>query len=762
MADQQQLSRTRERKKALYEVRTRHLDRDGEPLYTNRLINEDSPYLLQHAHNPVDWYPWGDDAFARSAELNRPVFLSIGYSTCHWCHVMEEESFDDEEVAEVLNRHFISIKVDREQRPDLDEIYMTGVQLLSRQGGWPMSSFLTAEGKPFFGATYFPKDQFINLLQRTAKVWQEDRSVLMRDAERLIQAITDQLAPSAATDLSPELIDQVLEHLVQAVDRQYGGFGDAPKFPQEPNLLLLLEQIQRDTRPLAEQAAWSVLSKTLDAMLQGGLYDQLAGGFHRYSTDRRWLVPHFEKMLYNQGQLASVYLWAWELSGNREYRRIVEETLDYLLREMRSPDGGFYSATDADTEGEEGKFFVWDYAELAELLDSDALGLCEQVYGVSRTGNFEGANVLHLARPLSQTAQTLGMSRAELDQALGDLKKQLYQARSRRIAPLRDDKQITEWNGMVIAVLARAGEVLDMPAYKDAAIAAAQDLWRRHFDPQQKILWRITLGGEASIHGTLEDYAHFLNALIALYDATGERHWLSRTRPLFDTLQARFWDPEEGGFFITPVNTVGPQLVRSKSLLDGATVSGNSLILRVMIALYERTGEMALKSMVEQHIRAFSGRISQQPLAGPVFLQGLLEWKAPPPKPVQYLADGAIRVRSRKVSTGRLRKRLAFTLEMQPGWHVQSATPASPERIATQLTVQNANQWHQERVEYPPGETLAPGGSGNPESVYQGAVTLTLEATAASDAPLVVELQLQPCTEQECLLPETCTFLVYS
>lgn len=757
MSTAEELRKIRAQKSALYPLRTRLVDNRGEPRYVNHLIREDSPYLLQHAHNPVDWYPWGNEAFARAQAENRPVFLSIGYSTCHWCHVMEEESFDDEEVAEVLNRHFIAIKVDREQRPDLDETYMIGVQLLSGQGGWPMSCFLTSDGKPFFAATYFPKDQFISLLSRISKIWQEDRSALVRDAEKLNQAIRAQLAPTAATALPEDLLSRVKEDLVQSVDRQYGGFGDAPKFPHEPNLLLLLEQIQRDPAPLAEQPAWSVLSKTLDAMLQGGIYDQLGGGFHRYSTDRRWRVPHFEKMLYNQGQLADIYLWAWELSGDPEYRRVVQETLDYLLREMQAPGGGFYSATDADTEGREGTFFVWDYAELAGLLDAGSLVLCEQVYGVSRRGNFEGVNVLYLPQPLDEAAQRLGTSRAELDQALGDLKQRLYQARSQRTPPLRDDKLITEWNGMAIAVLARAGEVLNRPDYTSAARNAADYLWHHHHDTEKDLLWRISLSGTASIHATLEDYAQFLQALIALYDATGESHWLSRTKPLFAKLQARYWDPGDGGFFITPINTVGPQLVRSKNLLDGATVSGNSLILRVLVALYRRTGELHLKPMIERHIQAFSGRISQQPLAGPVFLQGLMAWDSPTPGPLQYLAHGAIRLRGRVEVASPLRRRLIIELEMQPGWYIQSPAHIGSGQVATRLRIHNPDDWHLQEVVYPPGLDAATG----LESVYTDTVTLSLEASATAPVPLVVELQLQPCTESECRPPEQCRWIIH-
>lgn len=757
MATPDALREARERKRDLYPVRTRYKDDRGEPIYTNHLVLEDSPYLLQHAHNPVDWYAWGSEAFVRAAQENKPVFLSIGYSTCHWCHVMEEESFDDEEVAEVLNRHFVSIKVDREQRPDLDDIYMTGVQLISGHGGWPMSSFLTQEGMPFFSATYFPKETFLGLLDRVQQVWHDDRERLIEDARKIDAGIRQQLSPSVATQLSKGLIDRVTEALVQHADDEHGGFGDAPKFPQEPNLLLLLEEIQRDPRPLTQQPAWRVVSQALDAMLQGGIYDQISGGFARYATDRAWRIPHFEKMLYNQGQLASVYLWAWQLSGHGEYRRIVEETLDYVLREMRSPHGGFYSATDADSEGIEGKFFVWEYAELATHLDENEVALCETVYGVTRAGNFEGANVLHLPQPLDEAADTLGMTRMALDEALGDITRRLYAIRERRIPPLRDDKRITEWNGMMIAALAQAALALERDDYRQAAIAAAEDLWQHHHDATEGRLWRTSLADVASVSAQLEDYAHFLNALIGLFDATQERQWLDRARTLLDELRKHHEDTGAGGFFVAPQDSVGPQLVRSKNLMDGATISGNSLMLPMLIALYQRTGELELRTLIERQIEAFSGRIVQMPLAGPVFLQGLRQWDAPTPGPLQYLAGGAIRARYRIVQTSETQLQIVFTLDMAPGWHIQGHDPESP--AATRLTIANRDDWQDVEIHYP--MPVSAGDDGEPAPIHSGRMDIDLAARERSAGPLIVELQLQPCTQTECLALERRTFVIH-
>jgi uncharacterized protein YyaL (SSP411 family) len=542
MASAAQLRQIRAQKKSDYAVRTRFVDAAGEPSYINHLVAEDSPYLLQHAHNPVNWYPWGRAAFDKAVAEDKPVFLSIGYSTCHWCHVMEEESFDDEEVADFLNRHFVSIKVDREQRPDLDEYYMTGVQLVTGQGGWPMSNLLTPEGKPFFGGTYFPKQRFLALLEQARATWQDQPGRLRDDADNLDQGIRRQLAPAAAAELPDGLAAKVVAALTQYADSTHGGFGSAPKFPQEPNLALLAEYVARTGQPLAEQPAWTTLSQALDAMLAGGIYDQIGGGFHRYATDAAWQVPHFEKMLYNQGQLADVYLDAWLLSGEPAFRRIVAETLDYLSRDMQAPDGGFYSATDADSEGAEGRYFIWRYAELAAVLDADQLAFCETVFGVTEAGNFEGANILHLLQPLAAAAETLGLTPEAFDQRLHEVRQRLYEVREQRVKPLRDDKHIAEWNGMVIGALARAALALDRPDYRAAAERAADYLWHVHHDADQGMLWRTSLHGAVSVAGQLEDYAHLMDGLVALYDATAESDWLTRARTLLVEVKTRHWD----------------------------------------------------------------------------------------------------------------------------------------------------------------------------------------------------------------------------
>lgn len=754
MAMPDDLRQARKRKCELYPVRTRHRDDQGEPRYTNRLILEDSPYLLQHAHNPVDWYAWGDEAFAKAVREDKPVFLSIGYSTCHWCHVMEEESFDDKEVAEMLNRYFVAIKVDREQRPDLDTLYMTGVQLITGHGGWPLSSFLTPDGRPFFGGTYFPKDHFMGLLGQVQEIWHDNRERLLEDADTLDTAIRQHLSPSAVAQLPAGLVEQAAATLLDEADRDHGGFGEAPKFPHEPNLFLLLETIRHDPRALDDQPAWQAVRQALDGMLHGGIYDQIGGGFHRYSTDRSWLIPHFEKMLYNQGQLASVYLQAWQLCGNPEYRRIAEETLDFVLRDMRSPRGGFYSATDADSEGVEGKYFVWDYAELAHELDDEDLALCRAVYGVSRAGNFEGTNVLHLPYSLDEVAEALGMTRDDLDAALQRIDRHLYELRKQRPHPLCDHKQITEWNGMVIAALAQAAQALERDDYRQAAIAAAEDLWTHHRDAQSGRLWRASLGGVASVHAQLEDYAHFMQALIDLYDLTHQRLWLDRALALLDELEAQHADSRDGGYYVAPMDNPGPQPVRSKPLMDGATVCGNAQMLTVLIALYQRSGDPTLPERVGRHIEAFSGRVVQMPLASPVFLLGLQRWQTPTPGPCQYLAGGAIRTGYRVVEASETQLQVIVDIELAPGWHIQAHDLERAE--ATQLKVVNRDDWQEVAIHYPSPQPMTTGEAG-----YAGQLAIDLTARERVSAPLSLELQLQPCNDTACLPVERCRFVIH-
>ena len=547
-----------------YEPRTEHLDAGGAPLFLNRLILETSPYLRQHAHNPVDWFPWGAEAFERALAEDKPVFLSIGYSTCHWCHVMERESFDNVEVARQMNEKFICIKVDREQRPDIDDIYMTAVQVTQQRGGWPMSSFLLPDRRPFFGATYFPPQQFVNLMEQVDAAWRDRRADLEASAAQiteLVRRITS--ARGTARNLGRTAIAQAAEGLIASTDRVHGGFGAAPKFPNETNLLLLLEEALRtgDRRPLDAALV------TLRAMAQGGIHDQVGGGFHRYSVDGRWLVPHFEKMLYNQAHLLRAYALAYRLTGDPLLARVARQTADYVLRDMTSPEGAFYSATDADSEAEdgesvEGEFFVWtkdqlraalgqgDKAEAAgspssttrPSIGGDDAELAIRLFGATDQGNFEHRNILFLDRPLDESAADLGLALDDLFARLDRIRERLYRIREGRPHPLRDDKILTSWNGMTIRALAEAADALGEPAYAEAAARAAELLWRnaRRDDGG---LWRVWLDGEASTPGLVQDYAHVVHAFVALHDVAAGDEWLERAATVAGEMIERFWDP---------------------------------------------------------------------------------------------------------------------------------------------------------------------------------------------------------------------------
>ncbi len=742
-----------------YQPRTHHLAADGRPKYTNRLILEDSPYLVQHAHNPVDWYPWGPEAFERAKREDKPIFLSIGYSTCHWCHVMERESFESEEIARLLNQSFVAVKIDRERRPDIDEIYMTAVQLQRQRGGWPMSSFLTPDGKPFFGGTYFPPQQFAALLERVDEAWGGQRAELVASAERIAAAV-DQVtaARGTAREVGKEALELAAREILGRHDPRLGGFGDAPKFPHEPELLLLLDRSLRR----GDEEALAAATKSLEAMARGGIYDQVGGGFHRYSTDGQWLVPHFEKMLYNQAHLTRAYLAANLLTGDPFFARVARETLDYVRREMTAPAGGFYSATDADSEGEEGAFFVWTPAELREALPPRDAELAIDLWGVSDGGNFEGKNILHLPRAFDAYAAAKGMPLGELLERVDRLRETLWQVREKREHPLRDDKIVSAWNGMMITAFAEGAEILDDSRYLDAARRAAEFLWAENRRDSGE-LWRIHLDGSSSIPALLNDYAHLAEASIAFYDATGEAVWLERAEEVAEAMLERFWDREHGGFFMSDPSADAHLIARPKSPTDGAIPSGNSVAVRALAQLSartggRRTGEAAYRDRASAALAAFADSLERHPSGHAYMLTGLDELLHGGAGRRQYGGRGVVRASAGlERDDGSLR--LAVDLEIGDGWHVNAHRPLSDELIATELSVgEGRGEWSLRAVDYPAGERVRLGFQAEPLRVYQGRVRLAadLEGTAASSAgPVVsVRLRFQACDDKVCLRPE--------
>ncbi|HEX9423588.1 MAG TPA: thioredoxin domain-containing protein, partial [Pyrinomonadaceae bacterium] len=519
---------------------------------TNRLINETSPYLLQHAHNPVDWFPWGEEAFEIARREQKPILLSIGYSACHWCHVMEHESFENEAIANLMNENFVNIKVDREERPDLDQIYMNAVQMMTHQGGWPMTVFLTPEAVPFYAGTYFPPEDRYNMpgfprvLISVADAYRERPG----DVQQTAASVLSELKRSTTTVesgelLSIELLDAAYRGIVKNYDSTNGGFGGAPKFPPAMTLEFLLHTFYRT----ANDQALEIVSNTCGKMARGGIYDQLGGGFHRYSTDAGWLVPHFEKMLYDNALLASLYLHYYQVSRDEAARAGAEGILDYVVREMTDATGGFYSTQDADSEGVEGKFFVWSLDEIKQILGERDAGIFADYYNITSGGNFEGENILNVTRGLSEIAAAGRVTVEELSRTLEQSRKALFEAREKRVKPARDEKILTAWNGLMLASFAEAAAVLNRSDY--LAVAKQNARFILNNLRRDRLLLRTYKDGQAKLNAYLEDYAFFIDGLLTLFETTGELQWLEEARSLTATMIEEFWDDEEGGFFYT-------------------------------------------------------------------------------------------------------------------------------------------------------------------------------------------------------------------
>ncbi len=756
-----------QQKEGSYDKRTDHLAEDGSTLFINRLILEDSPYLLQHAHNPVNWYPWGPEAFAAAKEEHKPVFLSIGYSTCHWCHVMEVESFDNVEVARILNEKFISIKMDREQYPDIDEIYMTGVQLMSGQGGWPMTNFLMPNGDPFFGATYFRPEEFMRLLRRAISAWEDRHEELIESAENMRLSIRRVLSAGRKRDgLDGDLVSKTIKTLLLREDKMKGGLAGAPKFPQEPLLLLLLDQAARHRN----HDALAFVSRALHAMGRGGIYDQVAGGFHRYSVDDRWLVPHFEKMLYNQSQLGLAYLQAWVLSGEPFFRRILTQTLDYVLRDMQMEGGGFYSATDADSEGAEGTFFLWSRDQVSYCVgDEECDTLCE-LFGLTEFGNFEGSNILNLPVALDKFAEARGGD--EFYPRLDTLLHKLYQCREQRVHPIRDDKLIVAWTGTMISALARSGFVLGNSAWMDGATAAAERVLAVCLDEDGR-LNRILLADTVSIAAQLEDYANMVLALLDLYDFTVEHRWLARAAELADTMIEEFYESETGRFYLSPETHEAPQLIRSSNPGDGAIMSPIANALDCLLRLFRRSGRLddnrkslTYRECIEQGLQSVYGQVNENPLMHPSLLRVVEDFQNGSRDPVQFAGNGLARIGIRKLPQGK-GLRLDVEVDVADSWHV-TAQGANGEEFKpfTVALAPYESCWQLVEIQYPDSSALDTETDVVPPRVYQGRFNVTLELAPGSQerdemaASVGVRIKLQLCSETECLLSEELLFRV--
>lgn len=597
----------------------------------NRLAKEKSPYLLQHKCNPVDWYPWGDEAFEKAKQEDKPVFLSIGYSTCHWCHVMEHESFEDEEVARLMNDAFVSIKVDREERPDIDGIYMTVCQMLTGGGGWPLTIIMTPDKKPFFAGTYFPKDGKFGrmgmreLIPRIKDLWQNKRDDILNSANQISTAL--QLAASfpAGNSLGEEIFKIAYKELESRFDEEYGGFGNAPKFPTPHNLIFLL----RYWRRFDEKKALAMVEKTLTKMRQGGIYDHIGFGFSRYSTDPQWLVPHFEKMLYDQALLCLAYTETYLATKNPFYKKTIEEILEYVKRDMTSPEGGFYSAEDADSEGEEGKFYLWTEDEIRNILTTDEADLLIKVFNIKKEGNWidsvhgtkTNTNILHLKNDLESLAKENNISETELSVKLESSRKKLFKIREKRIHPHKDDKILTDWNGLMISAFAKAAQAFGNQEYAETAKKAADFIIKNMITEDGKLLHRYR-EGDAGITANTDDYAFFIQALLDLYETVFEVKYLKSALRLNEGFINHFWDTKNKGFFFTP--DYGEQLiVRQKEIYDGAVPSGNSVAMLNLLRIGRITASPEFEEMADSINKAFSNQIAKHPSAFTQFLTAL-------------------------------------------------------------------------------------------------------------------------------------------
>ncbi len=597
----------------------------------NRLINEKSPYLQQHAYNPVDWYPWGEEAFKKAEEEDKPIFLSIGYSTCHWCHVMEKESFEDEEVAKLMNETFINIKVDREERPDIDQFYMNICIMVRGHGGWPLTVIMTPDKKPFYVATYIPKESSYHrlglkdLIKQIKELWENDREKILQRAEKILEHYQDFTKPRHSDEEITEVdITNAVLYFQDSFDKEKGGFGKAPKFPSPQNLIFLT----RYSKIYKDDKTFKIVEKTLKEMKKGGIYDHVGYGFHRYSTDKEWLLPHFEKMLYDQGMLIWAYTEAYQYSKEKIFKETVEEVVEYLLRDMYNKDGAFYSAEDADSEGEEGKFYVWEYDELKDILGED-FEIFKEISNIKKEGNFREEatgkltykNIIYIDKSFEEVAKLFNKTPNEIENVFKESLKKLHKERKKRIRPLRDEKILTDWNGLIIKALSFAGRVFKNDKYINLAKETSEFIIKNLYIDGE--LYHRYKDGETKIKGNLDDYSFFIMGLIELYQSTFEDKYLELVNKLTDKLIQDFWDNINGGFYFTAKDNKDV-LIRQKEFYDGAYPSGNSIAYNNLVWLYKLTTDEKYRKYIQKMEKAYSSYIKRVPYGSPMFLIGFL------------------------------------------------------------------------------------------------------------------------------------------
>ena len=775
---------------------------DGTWRWTNRLSGETSPYLLLHAHNPVDWYPWGPEALERAKAENKPIFLSVGYSTCYWCHVMERKVFSNRDIADQMNEMFINIKVDREERPDLDEIYMTATQLMTGSGGWPNSVFLTPNLLPFYAGTYFPPEDsiggrpgFPKVLNAIHDAWVNREGEVIAQAEKVTEVIRRATGGGMTSDndtpLDEKLIVSAEKYLRDRYNAAYGGFGSAPKFPSPTNLEFLISEYEREN----DDFLLKMVTHTLDMMAYGGIYDQIGGGFHRYSVDAKWLVPHFEKMLYDNGQLAKVYLQTYQLTKDPLYQRIAEEIFAFVFREMTSPKGGFYSALDAETDAEEGKYYVWTESEIRESIGEKHSELFMKVYGVDKEANFEGGtHVLYLPASITSVASEEKRSEATILRELEPLKTKLLAVREKRERPLLDTKIIVSWNGLMIDALARGYEVLADTRYRDAAEQAADFILTELKRPDGRLMHTYR-DGVVKYDGFLDDYTFFVRGLLSLYQATGERRWLREAKALTDTMLELFRDDSGGGFFFTLADQEH-LLVRTKKPYDSAIPSGNSVAVNNLLSLARLTGDRNYLDKAEGTLQSFASLMAQSPGGFMHMLHALdgylsTDWTKvgqenkpessqfglntkkengidlfTPSKvfnnPITPPSGARLVVCSASIAPGNPFD-VTVQLKVVQGWHINANPPGQEGLIPTTVSVSPDAPVEIVSVNYPKGESVHFDFSEESLVVYTGDITIRMKlkpkpGVSREEAfPVNIELRYQACNDNQCLPPSTNT-----
>ncbi len=762
----------------------------------NRLIFEKSPYLLQHARNPVDWYPWGDEAFERARKEGKPVFLSVGYSTCHWCHVMERESFENEAIAEILNKYFIAIKVDREERPDVDDIYMTATQLFTQQGGWPNSVWLTPEGQPWFCGTYFPptdgygRPGFKSLLQQLAEAWDSNRDTVLQQAERVAEAMQQYAnassQPTSSGEFSRTLVERALQQLKGDFDSRHSGFGSQPKFPPHTSLNLIFG----DRAHAPNDEALQIATATLDAMALGGIHDHIGGGFHRYSTDARWFLPHFEKMLYDNAQLGRAYIDGYRATGDENYRHVARGIFDWLLRDMTSPEGGFYSALDADSEGEEGKFYLWEPSEIQDILGEKEGQFFCRVYNIEEDGNYSeeagghhpGTSIAHLQDDLETIAKAEGMPIETLVTRLQTARGKLRAIRDKRIWPHLDDKVLTAWNGLAIGSLAYGAKHLDEPRYLTAAERCA-DFVLTTMRRDGRLL-RTYRKGEAKLNAYLDDYIFLIDGLLTLHGTSGKARWLDEAQNLTQTVLALYQDETEGGFYFTSEDHE-KLLYRTKKAMDNAVPSGNGIAAQALVRLANVTGETRYRDLARKTITPFLDMVNRAPRATEsLVLATALYLDASVPdgtagaetsdkragSQVDFsVTQGPVTIEAtapqERLSPG-ARFKIDIRIAVAEGWHINSSKPLQSYLVPTEIAAQEEmEQIALDDVEYPVGKEVTLAFSQDSLSVYEGDITLAATCTLSPEAQpgsttLLLSLNTQACNDSSCQAPQDTTIAV--